>query len=168
MQGRTVSSLWGVLERASWKGIREGSMQSVGALRLRVHQPGVARRRSRCASPRMVAVAEAAGQLPSAREADERVHALRTVGPSWARCALGRANWASWATKMGRRWAARSMGRRAGASRWADTEQAGVGGEREERAWRGGRPAGRGCARLFFHFSYFSFSLFLFKFKYSF
>jgi hypothetical protein len=61
VQGRTVSSLWGGLERVSWKGIREVSMQSVGALRLR-----------------KAAAAEAAGQLPSAREADERVRALRT------------------------------------------------------------------------------------------
>jgi hypothetical protein len=62
----------------SWKGIREVSMQSVGALRLWAHQSGVASRRSRCASLRMAAAVEAAGQLPSAREADECIRALRT------------------------------------------------------------------------------------------
>jgi hypothetical protein len=82
VQGRTVSSLWGDLERASWKGVRDGSKHHVGALRLWAHQSGVAWRRGRCASPHMVAAAEAAGQLPSAREEDERVRALRTGG--WA------------------------------------------------------------------------------------
>jgi hypothetical protein len=46
-----------------------------------------------------MAAAEAAGQLPSAREADERVHALRTGG--WA--TVGAACWATDAA----RWAPR-------------------------------------------------------------
>jgi hypothetical protein len=37
----------------------------------------------------MVVAAEAAGQLPSTHEADDR--ALRTAGLSWERCALGQA-----------------------------------------------------------------------------
>ena len=60
-------------------------MQSVGALRLR-----------------KAAAAEAAGQLPSAREADKRVLALRTGG--WAavgtlghrRCQVGPAQGSVW------------------------------------------------------------------------
>jgi hypothetical protein len=113
-------------------------MQSVGALRLRVHHTGVARRRSRCASPCMVAAASAVGQLPSAREADERVHALRTVGPPWARCTLGRANWASWAAKMGRRWPREA---------WADALARPAGPIREQAGWvergRSGPSGGR-------------------------
>jgi hypothetical protein len=64
------------------EGVREGSKQQVGALRLRAHQPGVVWRLGRCASLHMAAAAEAAGQLPSSLEADERVRALRTSG--WA------------------------------------------------------------------------------------
>jgi hypothetical protein len=40
VQGRTVSSLWGDLERVSWKEVREGSKQHVRGLRLQAHQPG--------------------------------------------------------------------------------------------------------------------------------
>jgi hypothetical protein len=73
-----------------------------------------------------MAAAEAAGQLPSAREADERVHALRTGG--WAvvgaaRWATDAARWAphrevaSHAQARSRSWAADTetdQGRRAG------------------------------------------------------
>jgi hypothetical protein len=84
----------GGLERALWKGIREGSMQSVGALCLRAHQPGVAWRRSRCASSRMAATAAALCVSMGVVEKN---------GPTGARYALGRATWVdgTHATRVG-------------------------------------------------------------------
>jgi hypothetical protein len=60
----------------------------------------------------------------------------------------------------GKALAARSMGRRAGASLWADTRAGRVGGEREERAWRGEGRLGEATGG-------FSFIVLIFLFLYS-
>jgi hypothetical protein len=106
-----------------------------------------------------MAAAEAAGQLPSAREADERVHALRTGG--WA--AVGAARWATDAA----RWAPRRevAGRAQARSRsWAadtETDQ----GRRAGRVNAGPVGAGMGISFIFLFF-YFLCPLFVISFEF--
>jgi hypothetical protein len=148
VQGRTVSSLWGDLERASWKEVREGSKQQVRGLRLQAHQPGW-RGDGAGARARTWRRLKPLGNCPApARRTSASTLCALVVGPPWAlRAGLQ--------TLPG--------GPRAGSgwSRASSQPELGRGHRNRSRPARGTcqRWAGGGRHGDFFHFSIFLFSL---------